>query len=187
MAEGAAGTTKGGTNLRGRVSLTVGQEEANGVVVHRCSGQEAVEAINRGTAKAEDFLLVRGFCLWPKGVFAQQASNEQAWKAGAISEGGLQALVDLGHFEQLSALSPSLWKELLQLGMPSESPEIDLGFAQWEKAGAHVLPLGIGSNGSNGSGPKLDEGMEVNVEARIALADEALREFVNFFFTSVDN
>ena len=90
MAEGAAGTTKGGTNLRGRVSLTVGQEEANGVVVHRCSGQEAVEAINKGTAKAEDFLLVRGFCLWPKGVFARQASHEQAWKASAISEGGLQ-------------------------------------------------------------------------------------------------
>ena len=27
--------------------------------------------------QAEDFLLVRGFCLWPKGVLAQQASSEQ--------------------------------------------------------------------------------------------------------------
>jgi len=91
VAEGALGTTNsvGGTELLGRVRPTVGQE-ANGVVVHRCSGQEAVEAINKGTAKAEDFLLVRGFCLWPKGVFARQASHEQAWKASAISEGGLQ-------------------------------------------------------------------------------------------------
>jgi hypothetical protein len=53
-----------------------GRKEADGVVISVCSGSEVVKAIDAGVVSAEDFLLVSGFCIWPKGAMAQLASDQ---------------------------------------------------------------------------------------------------------------
>jgi putative AlgH/UPF0301 family transcriptional regulator len=68
-----------------------------GVVISRVSGAAAVEAINANKAKAEDFLLIRGFCLWPKGQVAAEAAKQQAWKGGKMPQAALNPTILHSH------------------------------------------------------------------------------------------
>ena len=48
------------------VGSAVGQPVGTGGEVWMCDGDEALKALQAGMATEDDFLLVRGFCLWLK-------------------------------------------------------------------------------------------------------------------------
>ena len=113
-----------------------------GVVISRCSGEEAVEAINRKIATADDFLLVRGFQLWPKGAAAMQVSEAQAFKGLSVAEGALQAEIDLGRMEEVPGLSKEIWQQLLALATPGDDKDapVELGVSAWQASAPAPLP-----------------------------------------------
>ena len=154
-----------------------------GVVISRCSGEEAVEAINRKIATADDFLLVRGFQLWPKGAAAMQVSEAQAFKGLSVAEGGLQAEIDLGRMEEVPGLSKEIWQQLLALATPGDDKDapVELGVSAWQASAPAV------EGGSDLVQAVVDEGVQPTLEERAALGDEALNEYVQFFFSTADN
>ena len=128
-----------------------------------------MDAINRSLATADDFLLVRGFQVWPKGPAAAQVSQSQAFKAPR----GLQAEIDLGRMEVVPGLSKGVWEQLLALAEPGDGQDapVELGVAAWQAAA------------------KPEESGEMQQSSllaqRAALGDEALGEYVHFFFQAV--
>ena len=154
-----------------------------GVVISRCSGEEAVEAINRKIATADDFLLVRGFQLWPKGVAAMQVSEAQAFKGLSVAEGGLQAEIDLGRMEEVPGLSKEIWQQLLALATPGDDKDapVELGVSAWQASAPAV------EGGDEVVQAVVDEGVQPSLKDRAALGDEALNEYVQFFFSTADN
>lgn len=152
--------------------------EKEGVVISRCTGQEAVDSINNNLASPRDFLLIRGFCLWPKGAAAQLASDQLAWKAPGAAQGGLQAEIDLGYMEPVRGLPSALWARLLNLAQvpPSRSGHVSLGLEEWEGTNQLTVDTMPVSQAR-------DEGIQLDGEARAALGDQALTQFAKFFFT----
>ena len=153
----------------GAEGATAGRLDGARVVISCCSGEEAVDAINRSLATADDFLLVRGFQVWPKGPAAAQVSQSQAFKAPR----GLQAEIDLGRMEVVPGLSKGVWEQLLALAEPGDGQDapVELGVAAWQAAA------------------KPEESGEMQQSSllaqRAALGDEALGEYVHFFFQAV--
>ena len=85
---------------------------------------------------------------------------------------------------QVGVLSKELWAKLLALAKPSAGQKgaaVHLGLAEWELAKPLEGGLEIAES------PALDEGIQLNREDRTALADEALNEYAQFFFTADDN
>ena len=160
-------------------------EEAAGPRVARAglSREEAVEAINRKIATADDFLLVRGFQLWPKGAAAMQVSEAQAFKGLSVAEGGLQAEIDLGRMEEVPGLSKEIWQQLLALATPGDDKDapVELGVSAWQASAPAV------EGGDEVVQAVVDEGVQPSLKERAALGDEALNEYVQFFFSTADN
>ena len=169
------------------------------VVLTRCWGHEAVEAIRKNIAKPEEFLLVRGFCFWNK-----QGANDEDGKM--VIPGGLQAEIGLGHFHVLNqGLPRRVWKQLLSSADPyaaCDQAESNLmGTAAWEATALQVLLHETDTKTS----PNLDKVCEekqafdpedqtlgsrtlpglqdrtLPVTQREELADEALIQFVRYF------
>ena len=133
-----------------------------------------MDAINRSLATADDFLLVRGFQAWPKGPAAAQVSQSQAFTGLSEAPRGLQAEIDLGRMEIVPGLSRGVWEQLLALAEPGDGKDapVELGVAAWQAAAAETEE----------SGETLQSTL---LAQRAALGDEALSEYVHFFFQAV--
>ena len=157
-----------------REGATGGKLDGARVVISCCSGEEAVDAITGGLATADDFLLVRGFQAWPKGPAAAQVSQSQAFTGLSEAPRGLQAEIDLGRMEIVPGLSRGVWEQLLALAEPGDGEDapVELGVAAWQAAAAKTEE----------SGETLQSTL---LAQRAALGDEALSEYVHFFFQAV--
>ncbi|EKX34079.1 hypothetical protein GUITHDRAFT_147476 [Guillardia theta CCMP2712] len=149
----------------------VAKEEADGekYFICKCSGADAVKAISRKEASEDDFMLITGFCIWPKGKLAVETTRQQASKGLTLPEGGLEAEIDAGKFHVLDRFSYDDWQKLVQQADPAESL-VDNGTGVWETA-------------AGGEERRKIEGNQEE-RRREQLADEALEEFVRLFLSS---
>jgi hypothetical protein len=140
--------------------------------IYKCTQEEATIAISRGVAKARDFLVTSGICVWPK----HSLSNDV--------ERGVFEVVEPSRVEEvLAALQRQeiLTKENLEMSLSA-------GQMAWQKAAS----LESSSNGTRASVPltqgigegfdEEDETVVFNSEKKVSeLANDALKKWVATF------
>jgi len=134
--------------------------------------QEALAAMTEGQARHSDFLLIRGFCIWPKGMASVQLQAGATFDKSSQGEGGLQSEIDAGVFHKVESLDDQAWEALLTLGEgPRDEDETaNTGVAAWEAVQPRI-PAAEGGEETEGWRERSPEG----------LADQALWEFVRIF------
>ena len=109
----------------------------NKISVH--TDNEALALIKDGGATIDEFIVVRGCCMWPKTEnFNDESMGSIKSFSYKIAENvDLQQLLDQGHMQPVSGLGPRNCLRLLEMAEP-DARDVDLGVDVWEAMAASI-------------------------------------------------
>lgn len=164
---------------------------------------EALAMIKNREATIDEFIVVRGCCMWPKTEnFSDESMGYIKSFSYKIAENSkLQELLDQGHMAPVCGLGPHICKRLLEMAQPPNDggKDVDLGVDVWEgmatatessKSVSHAGAQGGVRNNisedvrNNIVNLDMKQTQDVQEKLREELADEALQTFVRFYFRS---
>mmetsp|Transcript_10800 Transcript_10800/g.23000 ORF Transcript_10800/g.23000 Transcript_10800/m.23000 type:complete len:700 (-) Transcript_10800:2401-4500(-) len=139
--------------------------------VCKCSQEQAQEAISKKIAKATDFLVISGVCVWPK-------------LGGSLATEVKRGIFEIVPESNIEGVFGTLQKQKV-LSFLNLSDNIELAHAAWERSGDanksalddKVLTLGIGEGYDDD-----DDSVVFNSDKKVSeLADDAKRKWIATF------
>lgn len=106
---------------------------------------EALALIKDGGATIDEFIVVRGCCMWPKTEnFNDESMGSIKSFSYKIAENvDLEQLLDQGHMQPVSGLGPRNCQRLLEMAEPPDAAarDVDLGVDVWEAMATSIQDL----------------------------------------------